>query len=265
MPDWVFEEFYEKTLEHESQPDTEYLILEVGIGTGRTVGPLMKLGIHLVGIDVSGRMLKKLKEKLRKETVKAQVSLILCDVTRLPFQKCSFNRVYAVNVLPFVRKCNQAIQEIKSALKPKCLFVVGTRTQPELQTKFGKVYSRIFMGTVHRRNVPETILRRIIGSLRLTCIKPLRVRMENMPTSGSWNFFLKRQSKTRQFYTVCWKERILVSTIVDRLEKRFVSIRTYISAKEYDQLTTKLNKWKRENIRKIMQTPREFTYIEVQF
>jgi len=171
-PNWVFERLYKETLGSRFQSDPKYAILEVGIGTGRTVGPLLRLGITLVGIDVSRKMLERLKEKLRKERVKTQPSLVLCDATRLPFRKCLFDRVYAVNVLPFVRNCKRAIEEIKFALKTRGLLVVAIHSHPELQTKLGKTYARVLTGAVHSRNVPETILIRIIEYLRLTSIKP---------------------------------------------------------------------------------------------
>ena len=48
-------------------------IMDVGVGTGRHAIPLLKLGYNVVGVDNSEGMLKKFREKLEVENLKAEI------------------------------------------------------------------------------------------------------------------------------------------------------------------------------------------------
>lgn len=52
------------------------VIAEVGVGTGRIAIDIAKKGKNIIGIDVSSKMLEKFKEKILKENVSSNITLI---------------------------------------------------------------------------------------------------------------------------------------------------------------------------------------------
>lgn len=267
VPNWVLNEFYERVLKKEIRSNTNLVILDAGIGTGRTVGPLLNLEIHLVGIDISKKMLQKFAEKLRGRTMTSQMSLVLGDVTQLPFRNCSFDIVIAVHLLGLLKNCKQAIRETKRVLKQKNLFVVASHNQAALETRLWQTYLDISLNTVHELSAPKRILRFVLKVLGTKTMRPLKRILENVSTPHNWNLYLKRQARSRESYTIRWKERIGVSTIADRLEKRFLSMQATMSTKDYEKLIFELNKWKNEKMKNnpFLEIVREFSYIKFQF
>lgn len=267
VPNWVLNEFYERALKKEIRSNTNLVILDAGIGTGRTVGPLLNLEIHLVGIDISKKMLQKFAEKLRGRTMTSQMSLVLGDVTQLPFRNCSFDIVIAVHLLGLLKNCKQAIRETKRVLKQKNLFVVASHNQAALETRLWQTYLDISLNTVHELSAPKRILRFVLKVLGTKTMKPLKRILENVSTPNNWNLYLKRQARSRESYTIRWKERIGVSIIADRLEKRFLSMQATMSTKDYEKLMFELNKWKNEKMKNnpFLEIVREFSYIKFQF
>jgi phosphatidylethanolamine/phosphatidyl-N-methylethanolamine N-methyltransferase len=92
-------------------------ILEVGIGTGLNL-PLYPRHRRLVGIDLSGRMLRKAKERVR-ELGTQHVRLVVMDATRMGFQDNSFDHVLATYVISAVPDPIQVLREIKRVCRPK--------------------------------------------------------------------------------------------------------------------------------------------------
>src|SRR5690554_2560655 len=66
-------------------------LLEIGIGTGRIAGPLVEAGWSVTGIDISPRMLSKLRQNLAGH--KNIPALILADASHSPFRNGSFNAI----------------------------------------------------------------------------------------------------------------------------------------------------------------------------
>ena len=74
----------------------EPAVYEVGIGTGRIAVPLADQGIRVTGIDISARMLKRLRTKSR------DVSVLLAEASRPPFRGNSFDAAIFVHILHLV-------------------------------------------------------------------------------------------------------------------------------------------------------------------
>jgi ubiquinone/menaquinone biosynthesis C-methylase UbiE len=68
-------------------------ILDVGIGTGRMAVPLIDLGADVIGIDLSLKMLAKLREK------NPTARLAQADASRLPFADRTFDAALTTHVL----------------------------------------------------------------------------------------------------------------------------------------------------------------------
>ena len=87
-------------------------ILEMGVGTGRIALPIIRAGYHYTGVDISPRMLEKLRAALRAiPGAEQRVTLVEGDITALPFADRSFDVVLTVHVLHLVADCARAIGE----------------------------------------------------------------------------------------------------------------------------------------------------------
>jgi ubiquinone/menaquinone biosynthesis C-methylase UbiE len=93
-------------------PGASPVVLEPGIGTGRVAIPLARLGYHVVGIDISRRMLSGLREQLRQHGVEAPVAFLRADMTWLPFPDSVFDMVVVAYVFYFIGDWKRAVGEI---------------------------------------------------------------------------------------------------------------------------------------------------------
>ena len=103
--------------------------LEIGIGTGRIALPLLERGVNLTGMDLSPRMLERLRAKYA-ETRAAQpaigrLEVMRGDITALPFVAGAFDAVIAVHVLHLVSLWRQAFDEALRVLRPGAPLLLG--------------------------------------------------------------------------------------------------------------------------------------------
>lgn len=108
--------------------------LEIGIGTGRIAMPLLARGVNLSGIDLSERMLQRLREKYaaasqaqqaRAQPALGRLEVVQGDITALPFAAGTFDAVIAVHVLHLVSGWRQAIDEALRVLRPGAPLLLG--------------------------------------------------------------------------------------------------------------------------------------------
>jgi ubiquinone/menaquinone biosynthesis C-methylase UbiE len=93
-------------------------ILEMGIGTGRIAWPIIRAGYSYTGIDLSDRMMDRLRAKLATlPRASERVTLVQGDVTNMPFADGSFDIVLAVHVYHLVSDRRRAIAESVRVLK----------------------------------------------------------------------------------------------------------------------------------------------------
>src|SRR5919199_550379 len=87
-------------------------ILEMGVGTGRIALPIIRAGYRYTGVDISPRMLEKLRAALRTiPGAEQRVTLVEGDITALPLADRSFDVVVTVHVLHLVADRTRAIGE----------------------------------------------------------------------------------------------------------------------------------------------------------
>lgn len=106
-------------------------MLEIGIGTGRIALPLLERGVHISGVDISERMLQRLREKYA--TARAaqptgpwgRLDVALGDMTALPFADDAFDAAVAVHVLHLVPQWRRALDEVMRALRPGAPLLLG--------------------------------------------------------------------------------------------------------------------------------------------
>ncbi len=68
-------------------------VLDAAGGTGRMAIPLAKMGYSVTLCDISPRMLDVAKQKLLRENLLDRVTVVECDVRRLPFDDDTFDFV----------------------------------------------------------------------------------------------------------------------------------------------------------------------------
>jgi SAM-dependent methyltransferase len=110
--------------------------LEIGVGTGRIAIPLARAGANVTGIDVSPRMLERLRAKWEAERVEAEsaggaLAVDLGNITALPFAAATFDAVIAVHVLHLVADWRGAVDEVLRVLRPVSVFLLGQDRRPE--------------------------------------------------------------------------------------------------------------------------------------
>lgn len=88
-------------------------VLEIGAGTGRIALPLIAAGVNVVGLDLSGPMLRRFAEKSR-----TPVPVVQGDATRLPFRDRAFGGAYAVHVLHLIPDWETAVAELVRVVEP---------------------------------------------------------------------------------------------------------------------------------------------------
>jgi ubiquinone/menaquinone biosynthesis C-methylase UbiE len=92
-------------------------ILDVGIGTGRIAVPLMKLGADVIGIDLSLKMMAKLREK------NPTVRIAQADASQLPFPDHTFDAALTTHVLHLIGPWREALREFKRVIKPGGVYI----------------------------------------------------------------------------------------------------------------------------------------------
>jgi SAM-dependent methyltransferase len=109
-------------------------ILEIGIGTGRIALPLLERGAHVTGIDLSERMIARLRAKYAAERAArpdasdgslGRLDVRIGDITALPFDAGAFDAVVAVHVLHLVTQWRRAFDEALRVLRPGAPLLLG--------------------------------------------------------------------------------------------------------------------------------------------
>jgi len=94
-------------------------VLNVGCGIG--VGPTYvakKYNCHVVGVDISEKMIEWSRRRAREERLEARVEFRTADVLDLPFEADRFDVVFVESVLIFVEDKPKAIRECVRVTKP---------------------------------------------------------------------------------------------------------------------------------------------------
>jgi phosphatidylethanolamine/phosphatidyl-N-methylethanolamine N-methyltransferase len=123
--DYIFKWFFTPRHQHVINslnigPDAR--VLDVGVGTGLSL-PLYPGHCQVVGIDLSGDMLKKAWKKVRKHGLTA-VNLMEMDASRLAFEDNAFDYVVAAFVISVVPDPVRVISEMKRVAKPDGRIVI---------------------------------------------------------------------------------------------------------------------------------------------
>lgn len=123
-------------------PVADPLMLDVATGTARL--PLImarnaRFEGHVIGLDASGRMLDRAREKIAAGRFESFITLLQDDASRLPFEEGSFDVVTCLEALEFMPRPQAALAEMIRVLRPGGLLLttirIDTRWMP------GRVWS----------------------------------------------------------------------------------------------------------------------------
>ncbi|MFQ6107186.1 MAG: class I SAM-dependent methyltransferase [Thermoplasmata archaeon] len=92
-------------------------VLDIGSGTGRFALPLSKKGFHVIGIDISKKMIQISGSKGFSRCVTG-------DASFLPFKNRSFDFALANHILHLLEDWKNAVSEIKRVVRASLLAVI---------------------------------------------------------------------------------------------------------------------------------------------
>ncbi len=94
-------------------------VLDVGCGVGVTACYLAKRqGCQVVGVDISGRMIERAKERAKREGVEDRVEFRVADVQSLPFEDDLFDIVIGESITVFPEDKQRTVNEYVRVTKP---------------------------------------------------------------------------------------------------------------------------------------------------
>ena len=93
-------------------------LLEVGCGPAVMAPDLLSLGFEVQGIDVSGEMIRRARQRMTGHLCVQRCSFSVGDVERLQFASDHFDAVVAMGVLEYLPTYKVALREISRVLKP---------------------------------------------------------------------------------------------------------------------------------------------------
>lgn len=96
-------------------------ILDIGCGDGYGSYKLHRAGFHVTGLDLSGEMIARAKERVTDGTI----SFLQGNVMDLPFTAQSFDGLMAINVLEWTETPAVAIKELQRVVRTDGLLFIG--------------------------------------------------------------------------------------------------------------------------------------------
>jgi phosphatidylethanolamine/phosphatidyl-N-methylethanolamine N-methyltransferase len=103
-------------------------VLDLGIGTGCSLDYYPTDRGHVTGIDLSGGMLRKAREKVR-DTGRPNCTVFQADALHLPFAPDTFDHVFISHVISVVSDPYRLVQEAQRVAKPGARIVIVNHFQ----------------------------------------------------------------------------------------------------------------------------------------
>jgi ubiquinone/menaquinone biosynthesis C-methylase UbiE len=103
--------------------EKDWLILDVGCGTGILFDYVADEADGVVGLDFSKKCLLQAKERIRNKQLR-NVQLIQADADNMPFHNEIFNTVFAMTILQNTPSPKESLAEIKRVSGNDSLFVI---------------------------------------------------------------------------------------------------------------------------------------------
>ncbi len=110
-------------------------ILDIGFGGGMTIEEMVKTidtgKIH--GVDFSQAMVAQAKRKFKKLIQAGKVSIEFADVSKLPFEPNTFDKVCTINTIYFWNDTSASLREIRRVLKKDGKLIISIRSADKMK------------------------------------------------------------------------------------------------------------------------------------
>jgi SAM-dependent methyltransferase len=93
-------------------------LLEVGCGPGLMLPDLLAMGFEVQGVDVSGEMIRRARQRMAGHPLEKRCRFDIGDVERLEFPDASFDAILCMGVLEYVPRHAPALAEMSRVLRP---------------------------------------------------------------------------------------------------------------------------------------------------
>ena len=136
----------------------ETRFLELGVGTGRIALPLIERGYEYTGVDISDKMLARLRTKAGDAP---NLHVVKASVDELPLPDCSFDVIIAVHLLHLVPEWEKALGEVERILAPGGFFALGgdrsSRGRSEIRLRWREIVGELG-GKLRAKNGSEGLV-----------------------------------------------------------------------------------------------------------
>jgi ubiquinone/menaquinone biosynthesis C-methylase UbiE len=138
--------------------------LEIGVGTGQVSIPLHDAGVRIVGMDLSGPMLRRLGEKSGGAP---PFPVVQADATQMPFADDAFGAVVLRWVLHLIPAWRDAAREIVRVVRPGGVILVnhggfsgvGREIRERMQELVGRPLPAVGLDWAHWTELAEEMAR----------------------------------------------------------------------------------------------------------
>lgn len=247
VPDFVVQKAF-SIINNKIHFGEKRVILDIGVGTGRTCRSISQYGNDLIGLDISPKMLRKCLEGNRNENSVGKIKLILGDIMSLPFRSSTFDVIIGIHVFEFIgklraRRRQKAIKEIKRVMKPRGFLIIMSYTNPPRETIIAKKYRE-----QHRKHSARAKERLIWICKSLV---PASV-FEKVARAVYWRRrfgYIEKSATSVKKESIVWTQRFQTSQILNILEKRIYSDYFNTPHDSHSKIMKELKKWiKKESI-----------------
>lgn len=117
-------------------PQNSDRILEIGFGNGKYIRELAKIANNGIvgGVDYSETMVQQAVKRNKALIDRGIVKIKRGEVSKIPFDNESFNKVFTVNTLYFWPNPSKDLQEIHRILKPAGKLIITFRSKEKMET-----------------------------------------------------------------------------------------------------------------------------------
>ena len=109
-----------RLLREEARLSERQILLDAGTGTGRFSVPLARLGVPVVGLDISENMLAQLRRKVEGDAAEEALPLRVAraDLRQIPLKSGAAGAALMVHILHLIVDWKQVLAEVRRALAP---------------------------------------------------------------------------------------------------------------------------------------------------
>lgn len=111
-------------------------VLDAGCGSGRLIKILRERGAKITAIDISKKMLERMRKKY------PDVEVVEGDVQKMPFASDFFDVIVAAFLIVHIKNLDEFFEECYRVLRPTGKLIVtniNQRRSPKLETKTGEI------------------------------------------------------------------------------------------------------------------------------